>query len=107
MINDKLLPKWQLLASNVSASTSTSLPSSFDDVMIEVYLNQETRLNIHTNSRQLSSTTIGIRNGYYLINDISGCASINISTSSVSINEAYINLNNVKSNTTYSVYYKN
>lgn len=91
-----------------SQSSAIPIPEKFSEINIKVNIagaNVICTMNICKEDLYPSDTQ-SFRTGYYLSGSNGGCADFNISQSSINLNIAWLNGNQVTSTTTWSVYYR-
>lgn len=100
---------WNYLGVIVPGVTaSVTLPSSFNEILcvVEVDNNTTVQLTIVIPNDRLSSTAVGFRSGYYRSANVNAYARVDVTTTTVTLNEVYLNGQAKTSNSSVFVYYR-
>lgn len=98
--------KWKLIDTK-TGSTSVSLPSTFDELLCVVSVDNNANINIPIviPYGMLTTTSLGFNGGYFRTSNVGSYARILATTTSANLTEAYLNGNNDKTSTSVTKFY--
>ena len=104
MQNTKL-SEWKFLG-ETKGNTKLTLPDSFSELSVYVYLSTNIAICMHIIAAELSSVGKVFRSGYFGTNSITGMTSVLSSLTEIYVNMAYFNETNILNTATLKIYYR-